>query len=170
MEKKKEPSGKVDADVLEARDAVKAAMKGKPVDKDASRKKADKTESKASHEEKATGADAGANKKPENAEGAIPRLNLGEKILAEQRQASSTRRQKARPAASEKASYPARDTVGAIIRESKGQASEAKGEGTPKEASPETGRSIMIDDDYLNDSQRQLVAEIVSRDILALCG
>lgn len=101
---------------------------------------------------------------------AIPRFNLTEQILAEQRRSASERRRKANPTEATSRSYAADDTVGAVIRQVKDNmvrpVPTAVG---ADDANPPVGGTA-VDDVDMADPQRLLVADIVKRDIAALCG
>jgi len=108
-------------------------------------------------------------KKPAEDSVAIPRFNLAEKILAEQRRFASERRRKAGPGGAA-GSYAADDTLGAVIREVKdnmarpvGAAAGPNGD-TPAvcETGGETPEAVA--------AQRRLITDIVARDVAALCG
>ena len=191
MKKKKDRKGHVDADILQgkadvlrARDAAKKpsqnGAKAKSDTKSEADTKVEKVDVKPVRAVKAkedeanpTGgkkveaeAKAGASEKSTVE---IPRFNLAKQILAEQRQAASKRRQKSHHTGAKIASYPAADTIGEVIRQAKHNSVEVTAEaGTKTSTTPVHG--IVLDDDSMSDSQRRLVADIVSRDIVALCG
>ncbi len=101
---------------------------------------------------------------------AIPRFNLAEQILAEQRRFTSGRRRKANPTEATGAGYHADDTLGAVIREVKDNMVRP----VPTAANPDDANPAVygtaVDDVDIADAQRLLVADIVKRDIAALCG
>ena len=107
-------------------------------------------------------------KKPAEESVAVPRFNLAEKILAEQRRFASERRRKAGPGGAS-GSYAADDTLGAVIREVKDNmvrpvvaASGADGDNPAVCETP--GKTADAA------AQRRLIADIVARDVAALCG
>lgn len=109
-------------------------------------------------------------KKPTEGSVAVPRFSLAERILAEQRRFASERRRKAGPGGAAGGSYAADDTLGAVIREVKdnmvrpvGAAAGADGDnpavcGTGGETADAAA------------AQKLLIADIVAREIAALCG
>ena len=107
-------------------------------------------------------------KKPAEDSVAVPRFNLAERILAEQRRFASERRRKAGPGGAA-GSYAADDTLGAVIREVKdnmarplGTAASADGDNpTVCGTGGETADAA---------AQKLLIADIVAREIAALCG
>ena len=108
-------------------------------------------------------------KKPAEGSAAVPQFNLAERILAEQRRFASERRRKAGPGGAAGGSYAADDTLGAVIREVKdnmarpvGMAAGADGDNpTVCETGGETADAA---------AQKRLIADIVAREIAALCG
>lgn len=98
---------------------------------------------------------------------AIPRFNLAEQILVEQRRFASERRRKAKPTEATGSSYHADDTLGAVIREVKDNM--ARPVPTADDANPAVCGTA-VDHVDMADAQRLLVADIVTRDIAALCG
>jgi len=158
------------ADVLRARQAVAGAAKTSP-----SADSSDKTEKvavkpvravtvepeKASHTDHTAG---GEDSEPSSAD--IPHLNLGEKILVEQRQAASQRRIRSNPSGTRGGQYQAHDTVGNIIRRSR-QSLGLSDADTPPAAGHQPIDRIPLAADTMNDSQRRLLSDIVSRDIAA---
>lgn len=101
---------------------------------------------------------------------AVPRFNLAERILAEQRRFASERRRKAGPGGAAGGNYAADDTLGAVIREVKDNMARAVGRGAGADgdtpavcgASGETAEAAA--------AQRRLITDIVARDVAALCG
>lgn len=104
--------------------------------------------------------------KPAEGSVAVPRFNLAERILAEQRRSASGRRRKAGPGGAAAGSYAADDTLGAVIREVKDNMArpvEAADGDNPAvcETGGETAEAT---------AQKQLIADIVAREITALCS
>jgi len=100
---------------------------------------------------------------------AIPRFNLAEQILAEQRKSASGRRRKANPTETTGRSYAADDTLGAVIREVKdNMVRPVPTADDADDASPAVSGTA-VDHVDIADAQRLLVADIVTRDIAALC-
>ena len=97
---------------------------------------------------------------------AVPRFNLAEKILAEQRKFASERRRKAGPGGAV-GSYAADDTLGAVIKEVKDNMARpigaAAGAGGGNPAVCEAGGEAAV-------AQRRLITDIVARDVAALYG
>lgn len=100
----------------------------------------------------------------------IPKFNLADQMLAQQRSVAATRRQKTRKTSPIEKSYPANDTVGRIISHSKPSNSKPQAEVVVPPALRATVRSINLSTEDLNNLQRRLVADIVSRDIALLCN
>ncbi len=113
--------------------------------------------------------DAPTAKEPAEDSTAVPRFNLAEKILAEQRRFASGRRRKTGSGGAG-GTYAANDTLGAVIREVKDNmirpveaASGADGDNPAvRETGGKTAEAAAV--------QRRLITEIVARDITALCG
>ncbi len=109
-------------------------------------------------------------KKPAEDSVAVPRFNLAERILAEQRRFASERRRKAGSGGAAAGSYAADDTLGAVIREVKDNmaravvaAAGADGDNSAVcETGGETAEAVA--------AQKRLIADIVAREIVALCG
>ncbi len=101
---------------------------------------------------------------------AIPRFNLAEQILAEQRKFTSGRRRKANPTEATGAGYHADDTLGAVIREVKdNMVRPVQTADDPDDADTDV-RGTAVDHVDMADAQRLLVADIVTRDIAELCS
>lgn len=100
----------------------------------------------------------------------IPKFNLADQMLAQQRSVASTRRKKTKKTSHIEKSYPANDTVGRIISHSKPSYPKPKSETVIPPALRAKVRSINLNSEDLNKLQRQLVADIVSRDIALLCN
>ena len=104
--------------------------------------------------------------KPAEDSAAVPRFNLAERILAEQRRSASGRRRKAGPGGAAAGSYAADDTLGAVIREVKDNMARPVGAADgDNPAVCETGGETAE-----ATAQKQLIADIVAREITALCG
>ena len=111
----------------------------------------------------------------------VPRFNLAEQILSEQRRIASIRRKKPNGNTSANSTPEATGTVGQIIRQSKKTFASAEG----KEKTPEpvvikkTSESIQSPGpavhgiinkaDNLSGSQHRIIAEIVARDVARFC-
>ncbi len=100
----------------------------------------------------------------------IPKFDLADQMLAQQRSVASTRRRKTQKKSNIEKSYPANGTVGEIIRQSKPDKSEPKTEVVIPPALRAKVRSINLSNEDMNKLQKQLVADIVKRDIALLCG
>lgn len=100
----------------------------------------------------------------------IPKFDLADQMLAQQRSVASTRRRKTQMTSHIEKSYPANDTVGEIIRQSKPGKSEPKTEVVTPPALRAKVRSINLSNEEMSKLQKQLVADIVSRDIALLCN
>lgn len=103
----------------------------------------------------------------------VPRFNLAEQILSEQRKIASVRRKKPDRNTSANSTPEATGTVGQIIRQSKKPFTSAEG----KEKTPETIQSpsptvhgIINKADNLSGSQHRIIADIVARDVARFCG
>jgi hypothetical protein len=103
----------------------------------------------------------------------VPRFNLAEQILSEQRKIASVRRKKPDRNTSANSTPEATGTVGQIIRQSKKPFTSAEG----KEKTPETIRSpsptvhgIINKADNLSGSQHRIIADIVARDVARFRG
>ncbi len=139
--------------------AAAAARKPKPVPEATQPQKSEKSE-----------VAAPTAKKPAEDSVAVPRFNLAERILAEQRRSASGRRRKAGPGGAAAGSYAADDTLGAVIREVKDNMARAvetaAGADGDNPAVCETGGETA----EAAAAQKQLIADIVAREIAALCG
>jgi len=108
--------------------------------------------------------------KPDEEAAAVPRFNLAEKILVEQRRFASERRRRTHTGDETGGRYTADDTVGAVIREVKDSmprpvtAAEPSGRA---EAPVGRGDADGVD---LTAPEKRLIADIVARDIAALCS
>lgn len=101
---------------------------------------------------------------------AIPRFNLAEQILAEQRRFTSGRRRKANPTEATGTSYHADDTLGAVIKGVKdNMVRPVPTADDPDDADPDVCETA-VDHVNMADAQRLLVADIVTRDIATLCS
>ena len=112
----------------------------------------------------------------------VPRFNLAEQILSEQRKIASVRRKKPDRNTSANSTPEATGTVGQIIRQSKKPFTSAEG----KEKTPETVvikktsetiqspsptvHGIINKADNLSGSQHRIIADIVARDVARFCG
>ncbi|HPD48760.1 MAG TPA: hypothetical protein P5279_01475 [Anaerohalosphaeraceae bacterium] len=102
--------------------------------------------------------------------GGVPRFKLAEQILAEQRRNASERRQRSNAGAGTR-TYAAEDTVGEVIREVKNNLGPAAGTaGAAVAAMKAAGDGIAVDEKGLTSMQREIVAEIVARDIALYSG
>ncbi len=101
---------------------------------------------------------------------AIPRFNLAEQILAEQRKFASGRRRKANPTEATGRNYAADDTVGAVIREVKDNMVRPVPTAAGADDANPAVCGTAVDHVDMADAQRLLVTDIVTRDIAALCG
>jgi hypothetical protein len=109
-------------------------------------------------------------KKPAEGSAAVPRFNLAERILAEQRRFASERRRKAGPGGAAGGSYAADDTLGAVIREVKdNMARPVETAGGADGDNPAVCRTGGETADATA-TQERLIADIVAREIAALCG
>jgi hypothetical protein len=100
---------------------------------------------------------------------AIPRFNLAEQILVEQRKFASERRRKANPTEATGRSYAADDTVGAVIREVKDNMVRPVPTAPGADDANPAVCGTAVDHVDMADAQRLLIADIVTRDITALC-
>ncbi len=101
---------------------------------------------------------------------AIPRFNLAEQILVEQRKFASERRRKANPTEATSRSYHADDTVGAVIREVKDNMVRPVPTADDADDANPAVCGTPVDHVDMPDAQRLLVADIVTRDIAAICS
>jgi hypothetical protein len=99
---------------------------------------------------------------------AVPRFNLGEHILAEQRRAASERRQKSSPGDNAAQAYPAQDTVGEVIREARNNREPVRAAGTEGDNAARHG--ITLGDGNISAIQRDIISQIVAREIAAFSG
>lgn len=170
MVDKKEQNKQVDADILKCKEDVRRArneaVKESPQEKQPDKVQVEVKPIRAVKVEKKPA----QKKQTEEKSGEIPTFNLADQILAKQRNISSTRRQKTRKTNPVEKSYPANDTVGEIIKQSKPVTKNLKPEPQIPAALKTKVRSINLSNEDLNKLQRQLVADIVSRDIALLCG
>lgn len=109
-------------------------------------------------------------KKPAGDSVAVPRFNLAERILAEQRRFASERRRKAGPGGAAAGSYAADDTLGAVIREVKDNMARAVGAADGADGDDPAVCGTGGDSADAAAAQRRLIADIVARDVAALCG
>ena len=112
-------------------------------------------------------------------ESEIPQFNLAGRIMAEQRKATSLQRK--RPAAKNNTSHhhTATGTVGQIINESKQkhagseektQSPAAQGNASDTQAHSPAVHYVISGIETVDASQRQIVTDIVTRDIARFCG
>lgn len=100
---------------------------------------------------------------------ALPRFKLAEQILAEQRRSASERRQRAAASEPVTRTYEAQDTVGAVIREVKSNLGPSTAAAS-KATKPAVKCWAAADEDTMTPIQREIVAEIVARDIARFSG
>lgn len=172
----------INSDVLQGKTAVSAPVKKAESSSGTSESKAEQSANLKRNKppERTKKASAAARKpqpvpeaiqteKPAEASVAIPRFNLAEKILAEQRSFASERRRKAGPGGAA-GIYAADDTLGAVIREVKDNMARpiatAAGANGDNPADCETGGKTA----EAVASQRRLITDIVARDVAALYG
>ena len=101
---------------------------------------------------------------------AVPRFNLAEKILAEQRRFASERRRKAGPGGSAAGSYAADDTVGAVIREVKDNMAQPVGAAAGADGNNPAVCETPGGSADGAAAQKLLITDIVAREIADLCG
>lgn len=109
-------------------------------------------------------------KKPAGDSVAVPRFNLAERILAEQRRFASERRRKAGPGGAAAGSYAADDTLGAVIREVKDNMARPVGAATGADGDNPAVCGTSGNNAGAAAAQKLLIADIVARDVAALCG
>lgn len=100
--------------------------------------------------------------------GGVPRFKLAEQILAEQRRTASERRQRSGAGDAGGKTYAARDTVGEVIREVKSNLASTRPVAEAK-VKVAAGGAVM-NEDGMTPIQRQIVAEIIARDIALYSG
>ena len=103
----------------------------------------------------------------------IPRLDLAEQILVEQRKVASIRRKKQKATSNFKNSSPISGTIGAIIHEAKKSTVERVEKSPEVEEAHKLGPSRFHIANQIVDMSsgaRQIIADIVTRDIARLCG
>jgi len=98
----------------------------------------------------------------------MPRFRLAEQILAEQRRTASERRQRSGAGDAGGKTYAARDTVGEVIREVKSNLASTRPVAEAK-VKVAAGGAVM-NEDGMTPIQRQIVAEIIARDIALYSG
>ena len=143
---------KVDADILQCKIDILCAHDGDAAAEDSDPVKADETKSEKSSENIPAGQ--------------IPRFNLAEQILVEQRKVASLRRKKPNGNAAGDKLSPVTATIVRVIKESKSQTRSA--EQIAGCQSPAV-HSLVVGSDNLSWRQQQIITNIVSADIAALC-
>jgi hypothetical protein len=148
-------------DILRARDGVVAPKTPGPTET------AETTPAKDTTPEPAKADETKPEQPPENSSaGQIPQFNLAEQILVEQRKVASLRRKKPNGKAAPDKLSPVTATMARVINESKAQARPAEQIAVCQ--SPAV-YSLVVGSDNLSRQQQQIVTNIVSADIAALC-
>ncbi len=197
MEDKNKRASPINSDVLQGKTAVSAAVKKADSSSNASSESKAKQPANLKHNkllEKTKKAAAAARKpqpvpeatqpqkseksevaaptakKPAGDSVAVPRFNLAERILAEQRRFASERRRKAGPGGAAAGSYAADDTLGAVIREVKDNMARPVGATTGADGDNPAVCGTSGETADAAAAQKLLIADIVAREIAALCG
>jgi len=106
----------------------------------------------------------------EETEKKIPRFDLAEQILAEQRRVASMRRKKPVEESAVGNVRPATGTVGQIIREAKMNLADVSRPGQEAQQLSPGAHGTIRGADNLSSAQQEIIAEVVTMEIAKLCG
>jgi len=159
---------KIDADILQCKIDILRAHDGDTVAEDPdSPEIAETTPAKDTNPEPVKADESKPEQSSDNSpSGQIPQFNLAEQILVEQRKVASLRRKKPNGKPAGDKLSPVTATMARVINESKAQTRPA--EQIAGFQSPAV-HSFVVGSDNLSRQQQQIVTNIVSADIAALC-